>query len=294
MCTLRCSEAVGLQKGYNHSFANFPMLEQRKNVVDSQSRRVDARGYGKSQIPNLRGLVDSTFNGPPPFDNEHSATSARLSISNLRRTSIDSIFKGAPLFDNKYKAASPGSSISNLRGPSTDSKFKGSAPLSDSRNALNLLQAVPQDTLCSAAEVPEWEVLKITIDSGASETVIPKSFSKLVPTVTSPGSRSGLQYEVASGAKIPNEGEKTLQVLTEDWSPRVLTMQVCEVNKALMSVTKISKTGHRVVFDDDWSFIEHKGTGHRTTLKQEGGVYTLDLWVKANANNNTVFQGQPK
>lgn len=42
---------------------------------------------------------------------------------------------------------------------------------------------------------------------------------------------------------------------------RSLTAQVCEVNKPLMGVSKIARVGHKVVFDDDGSFIEDKSSG---------------------------------
>ena len=70
-----------------------------------------------------------------------------------------------------------------------------------------------------------------------------------------------MQYEVASGDRIANEGEKVLQVVTENLQQRLLTMQVCEVNKALMPVKKVCRAGHRVVFDDEWSYVENKTTG---------------------------------
>ena len=94
------------------------------------------------------------------------------------------------------------------------------------------------------------------------------------------------------GGGIANEGEKKMTIWTEDSQPRLLTMQVCDVNKALMSVSKVSRAGHRVVFDDDYSYIENKMTGERTTLKQENGVYTLEVWVQPHGSYGQGFGRQ--
>ena len=46
-----------------------------------------------------------------------------------------------------------------------------------------------------------------------------------------------------------------------------------------MSVSKIARAGHRVVFDDDGSFIEDKSIGERLWMNERNGVYALKMWV---------------
>ena len=58
--------------------------------------------------------------------------------------------------------------------------------------------------------------------------------------------------------------------------------QVCDVNKALLSVAKTVKMGNRVVFEDEGSYIEDKTTGERMYLEERGGMYMLKLWVRKN------------
>ena len=127
-----------------------------------------------------------------------------------------------------------------------------------------------------------WELLPagITIDSGAAETVIPANvaaFYRCMPTAASEG---GLEYQSATGEPIPNLGEKRLNLLLDDGSQRKMVMQVAAgVTKALGSVSRICSMGHKVVFDDDGSYIEHKATGTVTWLQQRDGVYVLDAWI---------------
>ena len=58
-------------------------------------------------------------------------------------------------------------------------------------------------------------------------------------------------------------------------------MQVAEVTRALLSVSKAVDAGNRVVFDEQWSYLENKKTGERTTIKRRGGLYVMESWVRA-------------
>ena len=62
---------------------------------------------------------------------------------------------------------------------------------------------------------------------------------------------------------------------------RNMTAQVCDVNKALLSVKKVVKAGNRVVFDEDGSYIEDKQTGEKMWMEENNGMYILKLWVRA-------------
>ena len=133
-----------------------------------------------------------------------------------------------------------------------------------------------------------WEEIDFTVDSGASETVLHEDMLRSVETKPSPASRRGVEYEVANGVRIPNMGQKEFKAETEDGAQKILTAQVCEVSKALLSVKKVVAAGNRVVFEPNQAFIENLSTGQRLSMRQEGGMYTLKMWVKVN-NPNTGF-----
>eukprot|EP00973_Karenia_brevis_P031592 4356404-Karenia_brevis.AAC.1 len=63
-----------------------------------------------------------------------------------------------------------------------------------------------------------------------------------------------------------------------------MRFQVCPVTKALGSVSRMTKAGHKVVFsgeeDPEGSYIENQRTGSRTYMRLENGVYLMDVWVK--------------
>ena len=60
---------------------------------------------------------------------------------------------------------------------------------------------------------------------------------------------------------------------------RDMRFTVCDVSKAMGSVSQMCRTGHRVVFSLPWSeegsYIEHADAGERMWLQEEGGMYVL-------------------
>ena len=130
----------------------------------------------------------------------------------------------------------------------------------------------------------EWEEIEVAVDSGATENVMSPGTLTSRPITSVPAFVRGVKYEVANGVQIPNLGERKFLGYMEDGAVRGITAQVCAVNKTLMSVIKIARAGHRVVFDDDGSCIEDKTTGERLWMAEIGGMYSIKLWVSRNTS----------
>ena len=109
-----------------------------------------------------------------------------------------------------------------------------------------------------------------------------------------------MTYEVANGAEIHNEGEKTFSgcigtVGGGVSKERAVRAQVCAVHQPLLSVKGMCRSGHRVVFDEDGSFIENKRTLERLKIEEVDGEYVLDMWVKIGQDDaSQTFGGQRK
>ena len=92
------------------------------------------------------------------------------------------------------------------------------------------------------------------------------------------------KYEVANGETIDNEGEKTFvgypMGLDGLGQGRKVTAQVCKVHQPLLSVKKMCKAGHRIVFDDEGSYVENKVTGARIVIGGDENWYGVDFWVR--------------
>ena len=143
-----------------------------------------------------------------------------------------------------------------------------------------MIQTIEPEAVNSVKVDNRWEIIDMAVDSGASETVIGEEMLQSVQTKEGDASRRGVQYEVANGVRIPNLGEKRFKGHIVKGMARNLTAQVCEVNKALLSVKRIVQAGNKVVFDADGSYIEDKSTGEKMWLREENGMYMLRMWVK--------------
>ena len=74
---------------------------------------------------------------------------------------------------------------------------------------------------------------------------------------------------------VGNKGEKHVEITTNEGAKCTVRMQVTNVRKSLMSVSKVCDAGHRVIFTKEGGYIEHEATGQRTTFSRCGGVYSL-------------------
>ena len=128
------------------------------------------------------------------------------------------------------------------------------------------------------------------VDSGATETVMPEqTLSGVIDITEGVASKRGVAYEVADGTKIPNLGERRFLAVSEEGVQRGMTAQVAAINKTLMSVSKVVRKGNRVVFDGEGSYIEDKASGERTWMRENGGMYYIDMWVSRKSSSDAGF-----
>ena len=67
-----------------------------------------------------------------------------------------------------------------------------------------------KQALLAASAAPQWERVVLTVDSGASDTVLPPSVARNVPLAHT--SKVGTEYEVANGGVVLNLGEKKAEM----------------------------------------------------------------------------------
>lgn len=145
---------------------------------------------------------------------------------------------------------------------------------------LNPLQTIEPEHVLSMGEQPEWEVIELAVDSGASETVIPNTAIASIPLVPSEASRRGVLYEVANGDRIPNMGEKMFHGFTDNEGlQRSIKAQVCAVNKPLLSVNRLVQAGNTVVFGPEGAYVQDGANAEKIWLRENGGMYMMKLWV---------------
>ena len=67
-----------------------------------------------------------------------------------------------------------------------------------------------------------------------------------------------------------------------DGGQREVTAQICDVNKALMSVSKMVAMGNKAVFGGEGgNYVEDRVTGERVWMEEKQGMYTIKMWVRA-------------
>ena len=135
--------------------------------------------------------------------------------------------------------------------------------------------------LCSAWQLEDqgWTRVKVIMDSGAAESVCPRSMAPSFKIEDSIASRAGVYYTSANGGKIMNLGQQHIPVLLANGSRSVLTFQVADVSRPPMSIARLCEMGNRVLFGANGGVILNLQTGDVTPFVKEEGVYTFELWI---------------
>ena len=126
----------------------------------------------------------------------------------------------------------------------------------------------------------DYYEMETVLDSGATASVISKEEAPAVAIQESPGSRSGQVFSSASGGKMPNQGQKSLNVVTDEGHNFGMVYQVADVAKGLTSVGHICDAAdgnNFVVFTRTGGYIASPSTGCTTAFsrKDKGGAYLL-------------------
>ena len=159
----------------------------------------------------------------------------------------------------------------------------------DNVRSIGMLLTVCDEAI-STVQKDGWEEFDMVVDSGASETVIGPNMVESVDAVEGKAYRAGVKYEVANGVRIPNLGEKNFVGVSNEGMKSQMEVQVCDINKGLLSVSKIVANGNRVVFDPQGSYIEDPRTGEVMQLKASRGLYMLKMWTKSTGKR--IFEGR--
>ena len=105
---------------------------------------------------------------------------------------------------------------------------------------------------------------------------------------------NGMGYAGADGSQIPNLGQRVVKAVMQSGHMTQMKFQVAAVTKALGSVSKIVQNGGRVVFDSPeygGAYVMNKRTGNRSYLREENGVYVMDVWIPPNNSQGFPRQG---
>ena len=145
---------------------------------------------------------------------------------------------------------------------------------------LNLFTEEPPESINNVRTgTMRWVKIATIVDSGACKHVTPKGIFSLTTTETV-ASKAGHKFYGPDGKPIANLGQQTMVGQTEEGQQITLPFEVAPITRPLASVAEIVKKNHRVVFDNECSYVEDKTSGKWIELRQEGNLYFLDLWTQ--------------
>ena len=126
-----------------------------------------------------------------------------------------------------------------------------------------------------------WQDIEAAVDSGTCDTVMPLSLCSDITLRESEQQRNGLEYEVANGASIRNEGERRCLMMTRNArGPKNITFQVADVHKALLSITRAADAGYECHLNAHGGYLLDTHTGEKVPIARKGNLYVMRASVK--------------
>ena len=132
-------------------------------------------------------------------------------------------------------------------------------------------EAVPAGSL-AAMTSDEPEVMTITLDSGASDNVLPSGWLPNIPIKPSPGSVKGQFWLAANGSKVYNEGSKTVHLRIVSGRRLTVEFQVAAVTKPLLSAGRVTQKGNLLTMGPEGGKITTARGDALVDLTHEKGV----------------------
>ena len=146
----------------------------------------------------------------------------------------------------------------------------------------------------NAMSASQWTLIEVIADSGACATVLPMSMCPNIKLRESVSSKAGLEYEVASGQAVKNEGEKHCEIFVEGaGSSMLMHFQVADIHRPLLSLSCAADQGFRSHLDQYGGWLEDTKSGECIPIERRGNLYVMQIWVRgAPDETNAGFVGQ--
>ena len=146
----------------------------------------------------------------------------------------------------------------------------------------------------SAGET-QWTRKKVTVevDSGAAETVMPRSVFPEISTEEAERSKSGNVFKGPGGEHIKNYGQQGMSDRIPKGFVRKSTWQVADVRRPLVSASHVSQAGNDLFIGESEAYIMNRKKKEKWGLRIEGNVYVFDLFVKVPSTATAPIKYNP-
>jgi hypothetical protein len=122
---------------------------------------------------------------------------------------------------------------------------------------------------------------KITIDSGAADSVLPMAMLPNEELKEGEAKKAGVKYIAANGGKMENMGEKRVRFKkAAGGGMNSIMFQVTDVGKPLAAVSKMLDQGNTVVFTrkgGQKSYVVNDATGEKIEFEEERGTFVMEV-----------------
>ena len=117
------------------------------------------------------------------------------------------------------------------------------------------------------------------MDSGACVKAMPRSLCEGISILQDRLSCEGVEYEVASGAHIPNLRERRCEMMTIGSNTcKNIVVQVADVHNPLLSISGCADMGFDCYLGDKGGHLLDKQTGEKIPLeRREKNVYNVGM-----------------
>ena len=128
-------------------------------------------------------------------------------------------------------------------------------------------------------EYSKYRKIKVLVDSGAAENVIPPDLPPDYQVVEGEGKKQNVKYITADGNELSNLGEMDVPFRTREGYKCGIKFQICDVHRPLLSLTALTARGNRVNFHENGGSIKSQDGKQTIHFTRENGVYILTLYV---------------
>ncbi len=136
------------------------------------------------------------------------------------------------------------------------------------------IEAVEQLHALPETAEPEFIEVKTTLDTGATTHATNRVDFPGCEVRESAGSKAGQMFQAAGGKTLPNEGESTMYMVSPEGTELCLNMQIAEITRPLISVTKMTEKDELAVLcKKDVALVLDRQNRVVTKFHREGGLY---------------------
>ena len=128
----------------------------------------------------------------------------------------------------------------------------------------------------------EWIEVELCADTGACDTVMARKLCGKIQVQPPSHSINGMEYEVADENTILNLGERRCLMWANGASkPRAINLQVADVHKALLSLSRCADMGFESRFGRVAGALIDEEMEEVIPLERKGNLYVLKCWLRA-------------